>query len=358
MGIIRFLLALSVLVTHSAPLLGFQMLNGDQAVVCFFIVSGFLMAMILETKYRERIKSFYVNRMLRIYPPYLAALLFAAIVFWLIPNGHHDPYKSINLIWEKGEITTQVIVAVSNLTLVGIDLTRYMNVTDGGLLVFPNFLNPGVGFGAHNLLFVPQGWTLALELLFYILAPWVLQLRTRWVVMLTLSLLFISHEVMAQIRGHANIPFDSAAAFPLQLPYFLLGALGYRAMSPLSRFVAGTPLRQRLPVFFFLAALSLIAFGYGVLRQFGLTDNYLYFAFAFCVPGVFLFGQTLRLDSRIGEYSYPIYLFHYPIAKSEHLWAIPEIDGWVTLLLTMVISYLYLRVLDERVQRVRRRIAK
>ncbi len=73
MGVIRALLAISVLITHSEPILGISLLNGDQAVTCFYIISGFLITLILCEKYAD-LRGFYVNRALRIYVPYLTAL--------------------------------------------------------------------------------------------------------------------------------------------------------------------------------------------------------------------------------------------------------------------------------------------
>ena len=50
MGLIRFLLAIAVIIVHSTPILG-NNLGADIAVLSFFIISGFYMAMILNEKY-------------------------------------------------------------------------------------------------------------------------------------------------------------------------------------------------------------------------------------------------------------------------------------------------------------------
>ena len=61
------------------------------AVTCFYIVSGFLITLILNEKYMDNIKAFYINRGLRIYVPYLAALVFSFVVFALMTTPAHDP---------------------------------------------------------------------------------------------------------------------------------------------------------------------------------------------------------------------------------------------------------------------------
>ncbi len=51
MGTFRTLLAISVLITHSGPIFGVKLLNGDMAIHLFFVISGFLMSLILSEKY-------------------------------------------------------------------------------------------------------------------------------------------------------------------------------------------------------------------------------------------------------------------------------------------------------------------
>src|SRR5688572_20654204 len=93
MGTIRLLLALSVVITHSAPVFGVRLLSGDMAVTAFFLVSGFLMALILESKYAGRVGAFYLNRILRIYPPYLVALVGSVLFYLLIADQRFSPNK-------------------------------------------------------------------------------------------------------------------------------------------------------------------------------------------------------------------------------------------------------------------------
>jgi len=69
MGIIRTLLAISVLITHSQPIFEIFLLNGDLAVTLFFIISGFLISLAFEKKYKRNLAAFYINRVLRVYPP-------------------------------------------------------------------------------------------------------------------------------------------------------------------------------------------------------------------------------------------------------------------------------------------------
>ena len=50
MGALRLLLALSVVLSHAGGLFGFQLAGGAVAVLIFFMVSGFLMQLVLTTR--------------------------------------------------------------------------------------------------------------------------------------------------------------------------------------------------------------------------------------------------------------------------------------------------------------------
>jgi peptidoglycan/LPS O-acetylase OafA/YrhL len=74
------LLALSVAGGHIAGMFGFGaswIMPGSRAVQIFYIISGFLMALILNGKYADTPRGnwiFYTNRAVKIYVPYLAIL--------------------------------------------------------------------------------------------------------------------------------------------------------------------------------------------------------------------------------------------------------------------------------------------
>ena len=73
MGTFRFLLALSVALGHFGTISGYYMINGRMAVQCFYMVSGFLISLVLSHKYDPSTPEgrwlFYTNRALRIFVP-------------------------------------------------------------------------------------------------------------------------------------------------------------------------------------------------------------------------------------------------------------------------------------------------
>lgn len=181
MGWVRFLLAAAVVFHHSSVPWNLPIVDGHQAVRLFYIISGFYMAMILDRKYpatREGVWLFYGNRFLRIFPIYwlvlaTAGLFYATAWAWLgrIPErfGWYLP------LIENGHGTFLAGLGVSQLVLFGLD---WFNLFD--------FQGPTMGWSgavpegrpAGFLCLVPQAWTLAVELSFYLFAPWIVRAKT------------------------------------------------------------------------------------------------------------------------------------------------------------------------------------
>lgn len=357
MGTIRTLLAISVLITHSELIFGRQLLAGDPAVTCFYILSGFLITLILSEKYTDT-KIFYINRALRIYVPYLSALAFSIIVFWIIENPYHDPEATYRGAWDQGGVLWIVWSTISNLTLVGMDLTRYIALDPSDFsITFPSFLHPGLS-GGHGLLFVPQAWTLGVELQFYLLAPLLVKLRLRWLVVLAFALLVARTVLFARVRSQ-GVGLDDAAIFPMQLVYFLLGALGYHGYRGLRRWQVSLKLKRRLSATLTIGAVLIIVFGLDLLqgRERPAYDFY-YLAFAFTVPFQFFLTRDWRFDKLVGEYSYPIYVFHFGVNALFYSYGDANWRGEVVLLTTIAVSALYIHTIDRPVQRLRARLAR
>lgn len=358
MGVIRTLLAVSVLITHSDPIFGITLLNGDMAITCFFIMSGFLMALILDSRYNT-LKYFYLNRALRIYPPYFFSFVFAAIVYFFFAKQSHDPFDVFSRLLRSGDAVGLAWAGLSNLTLIGAGLVRYAGI-DEGRLVFPIFFNQGAA-GGHNILLIPQSWTLPIELYYYILAPFILRLRSSAIFLLLLLGFIVNYSLESFFRYH-EISVDLMPFFPAQLCYFLLGSIAYRIYATM---LHKSELHRIFPVvssFSFPAALLLIFFGQDIVDIFsgyiGREADLFYLIFTACVPFLFHFSRNSRIDQAFGELSYPIYLLHVAMVVLVERVAPLELVGEITLLATVALSIVYIRVFDRPLQAFRRGIQR
>src|SRR5262245_16144212 len=120
MGFFRLMLAVGVLASHSDQLMGLGMITGRLAVKCFYVISGFYIAMILNEKYepsRHGNVIFYQNRYLRLWPGYIVACVFALICCAIIG----EPWRWFSLLahlppWQA------IASALANLVMFGQDV--------------------------------------------------------------------------------------------------------------------------------------------------------------------------------------------------------------------------------------------
>src|SRR5260221_2529749 len=207
MGAIRFTLALSVAVWH-LPGAPFKLLNAAVAVLAFFIISGFYMAMVLTEKYSTA-KPFYAGRFLRLYPAYVAVATF--MVLWFILTNSPTAFTT-RLPVPLGE---QAVLAFLNVAVVGQDLYEFSRNAFGS----GEFLNA-------QWMLVGQAWSLSSEILFYCLAPFVVRSAARIMALLVLAL--ATRWALIGWLGLSS-PVWGYFFFPGTLCMFLLGSLAYHA---------------------------------------------------------------------------------------------------------------------------------
>ena len=128
MGLVRFLLAMAVLLAH-LPTATVQFIHGGTAVQAFFVVSGFYMALILDGKYDDR-RLFYSNRLLRLAPAYFAMLLIALVVllaFEMTATATMDNHRDL-----YANPLSAIVLVFENIFVVGQHLLYWFMVDENG----------------------------------------------------------------------------------------------------------------------------------------------------------------------------------------------------------------------------------
>jgi peptidoglycan/LPS O-acetylase OafA/YrhL len=311
----RFLLAAAVVFQHSTTPGNLPLVDGHQAVRLFYIISGFYMALILGKKYplhRRGLWIFYTNRGARIFSIYWVVLLGAFAFYGLALIWTHrmpERLQWYSVLKGGGHGGFLAGLGLSQLVLFGLD----------GFSLF-DFQGSTLGFGgtvpggrtAGFLCLVPQAWTLAVELMFYLVAPWIIRIRSRWLA--TLCALGIALRMMLAIWK----PQESLALnyywFPLQMPFFVMGILSYRWMKISTNFwnKRGTSKPARV------LAYALIL-GYGWFPA-GLASILSCVGMMLFIPALFEIQE--KTGKFLGELSYPIYVVHI-LAK----WMILGVQG-------------------------------
>jgi peptidoglycan/LPS O-acetylase OafA/YrhL len=85
MGLFRLFLAILVVISHTGnTLYGYNL--GVVAVISFFILSGYVMSMLMEKYYKQpsHIPTFYLDRIARLFPQYVFYIAFATISIYFL----------------------------------------------------------------------------------------------------------------------------------------------------------------------------------------------------------------------------------------------------------------------------------
>ena len=303
MGWIRFLLAVAVVFHHSSAPWGLPIVDGHQAVRLFYIISGFYMALILDRKYaatREGIWLFYSNRALRIFPVYWLVLGAAALFYgaaWIWMGNMPERLGWYRPLVEAGHGTFLAGLGVSQLALFGLD---WFNCFDfqGSTLAWGGTVPDGRPAGF--LCLVPQAWTLAVELSFYLFAP--LLVRAKNGSLALLCAVGFAVRVGLWLWRPAETGSLGYFWFPLQLPFFALGILSYRWTGATRAFW-----NSLARVWGSRVLLLGLFLGYGLMPD-GWDQAISCGLLAVLMPGL-LEGEG-KWQKWFGELSYPIYVVH------------------------------------------------
>lgn len=355
MGLVRFLLAVTVVINHTGPLYGLVFTDAYMAIKVFFIISGFYMALILSEKYTGpgRCRLFYSNRFLRLFPVYWAVLLVSLAVSRFFLLELHTalllgPWEIWGHTLRPGTIAALV---AANVSIFGQDLLFFTHLTPGtGTLAFAwdalYRAVPGWFF-----LLIPQTWTVSLELVFYLLAPWLIRRSNAFLV----AAIAVSLALRAVIYV-ADFPFDpwKQRFFPVEYGFFLCGILSYRLYARLK--TVAIPRRTHWAVAGLYLATIL---GYQFLPGAKGKEFFLYAATMAAIPFLFLLTKKIRFDRAIGELSYPIYISHWTVIMlveyfcgKKHL---PAIALGATILFCLALNRFVADPIDRfRQKRVRR----
>lgn len=336
MGLIRFLLAVSVVIFHSSkPIFGLTLVNGFTAVKLFFIVSGFYMAMILNGKYSSYL-SFVINRALKLFPAYWIVLILCVIY-------SESKITGLSLWWT-------LYYLMSNILMLGSHFTSVIIEQPGGLTILPfgSIITAQQMTWKH--LYIGPVWSLSVEIIFYLLAPFLL--TRRWFKYKMLSMLLISILAYLFLSNNKSwfVPWNYNFFAP-NLFLFMLGALAWRF------YVSATfgGLNNKVAGYFSLALLASYILGYQYLPSqlgLGLLDVTLdpaaigVILFTLCIPFVFAVLKNNKVDNFFGNLSYPIYIshffviFYFPYFKYVH----PII---FTILLSLIIEIFVIKSIDR-----------
>jgi peptidoglycan/LPS O-acetylase OafA/YrhL len=311
MGLLRFILAMSVVYAHvDSPFDQIRGVGGATAVESFFVISGFLISKILSSKKYSRNRDFYLSRALRIYPTYFIAVTISVIYFIALNSWGNRVFE-----FSSTTIIPNALILFQDLVFMIDDLFDY-------------------SFG--NTLLLGVSWTLAVELYFYALAPIFLRFKTNYLLFLSLGLISIKLTLFLTTGLDSFFSYRFA---PLEFGFFLLGFALQRIK-----------VKKYISLFCFVLVIA-SPYLIPIYLIGNIYDAHAWYSVIFPILVAFSLSASLKFDEKfvfikyLGALSFPIYLYHTIISEIT-ISAVslsgknvdPRITGLVIVFLTIIFS--------------------
>jgi peptidoglycan/LPS O-acetylase OafA/YrhL len=350
MGLLRFLLAVSVVCAHCGSFLGrISFVGGEIAVQSFFIISGFYMSLVLDKKYDasssfSNYKLFITNRLLRLYPIYWVILILTIAGFFVGDASKLSDFRICNL-------PSLIYLLFVNIFIFFQDTIMFLgiNVKSGGLFYTSNFHETSPLL--YNFLFVPQGWSLGIELLFYLVAPFLVSKRSS--VIVTLIILSLFCRVL--IFNYFNLNHDpwTYRFFPTEVLFFLIGIISQRYSSQTDKI----PIKPLMMLIFMVAFTTVyiklpgISFAH---FPFSIKSMLYFILISLSIPKLFSAFKDNKIDRYIGELSYPIYTSHMLVFYvTRHHFFEGFNSGSFVVVYSVLISIMLVKYVSEPIEKYR-----
>jgi peptidoglycan/LPS O-acetylase OafA/YrhL len=295
-GAFRLLLANLVLLQHYvanlAPLSLSEWMQGNEfgsvAVLVFFCLSGFVISEAADRLYRDRPAAFFANRMLRIVPHFLVAVVMSIAIHYTFSQSGTLRIARVDVGFTQAAFTPQNILL--------------------NLISFLPLAHREIGYN-----FLDIAWAIRVEMAFYLIIAACLAV------------------VLVAVRQRLRFGFGMAAflAFLIFVPLFLLALLGRAApmLQFLPYFTYGCALYfwaakgKRVALAMSAGALVVMAWQFlsqpalhpefGFERAVGTEFVELTMLVALMTALAFKRFQKLRdADRFLGDLTYPLYLYH------------------------------------------------
>lgn len=360
MNLFRLLLAISVLIAHSESLFGLHLIGGRLAVKVFFMISGFYMAMVLQEKYNgpKDYALFLSNRFLRLYPIYWVVLL-CTIALGLgsgLLRGHYGPLQQYVDYPQNLNVYNWIYFVFTNVFIVGQDVGYFLQFGTNAALQFTTDFR-GEFPRVYNYFLIAPAWSISLEMLFYIIAPFLVKLKTRVLWLLIACSILLKFMIIFPF----NLRFDpwTYRFLLFEISFFLLGIIAYRMYTVVKE------KRPTQPTNYLVLAVVLT---FTLLHRYlpgGDAKDIMYITTCFfSIPYIFLSTHNNKADRYIGEYSYTLYISHFLMLAIVHYfskrWLLPPtLTAELTLLSGIIFSYFLITFISKKIDRYRqRRVAK
>lgn len=355
MGILRTILAIAVVVYHSYKIFGLRMCGGQVAVETFYMISGFYMALVLNEKYvgAGSYRKFISSRFIRIFPIYWIVLLIVLFLAFLLYFTNNQPLYLGRYISNYNCLSASTILffALENILVLGQEILYFMKLDE--------FCNPELTYHVfsynhtgYQYLLVPQAWSISLEFMFYMIAPFLVRKSVKW--QLLLIVLGIGAKVFFANKYYLSFDPWTYRFFPFELAYFLAGSVAYQWYKKIEYKAISNKVGAGL--------LVLCLFSLFIFNEIALKDelkNTVFYIFCLCsLPFIFMAFKNSPIDRYIGELSFSIYISHHILISlfRGYFFGKPELIpyyGYTVLLCSILLAVILQHTIIVKIENYR-----
>jgi peptidoglycan/LPS O-acetylase OafA/YrhL len=266
---------------------------GYEMVIFFFVLSGFFIRYAQHKKPRGA-KDFYINRIIRIYPPFLVSLVLAAIALTLVATQIPQALDT----GTGRELNTTLAEAWAEL--------QKLNLL--GVVRAVLFLRLSQHFLGDNIVY----WSLLPEALFYLVVPLAFW-RIRWYYVASLGLFLIGLYCNWQ-----GILLSALGEYVLTYNMYFAAGIGLYDLIVATNWLQWLKRLPRWLTLLSLGGLLLLLIGTTLLKV-PVLPMVLAGVLAVLAVSVLLAGHVsarnwlVRGLHKLGEFSFSLYLYHYPL---------------------------------------------
>ncbi|HTD97927.1 MAG TPA: acyltransferase [Mucilaginibacter sp.] len=308
------------------------------------------MSMILNEKYVGHKSNFlfYTNRALKIYPIYWVILLL--LIIWSVFAYKLGYWGTLNFYvgnWPLS-ISTIAYLAVANFFIIGLDWSFLFGLKNGNLYFTKNFnqTSPKV----YNFAFNSIAWTISIELLFYVIAPFIVR-RNLYLVLAFLFLSLMLRIVLA--LGGLSFPPWNYMFFPTQLMFFMGGIISYHLYLKMKGMNVNSFILKTL----YTLLICIVLFYYQVFEESYIKQAVLYVSVILLMPASFIISKNNKFDRFLGNLSYPIYISQSLVINITAGKTFPKLFGWgfTSLVIILLVSLLLEQFVNKPIEKYRQR---
>jgi peptidoglycan/LPS O-acetylase OafA/YrhL len=273
------------------------LIAGHQAVILFFLLSGFVLTLPYQKTNHLNYSSFLVKRVCRIYLPYLVALAFAVFCDLHLPSGGRYENYWLNLTWAE-PVTSRLIVE--------------------HILFLGNY-----DWSQFNTAFWSLVYEMRISLIFPFIALAVLRFRAIWLVLtaIALSLAYLPLALLFSSVLHLGSR-TAAINSTLTLHYaafFIIGSLMAKNLRAIGHWYASLNSAQAAALAFASLALYGFAGASSIVQRLSIPEDLYDWPVAAGAMMLIVFAMhsravhrflTSRVIHHLGKISYSLYLVH------------------------------------------------